>query len=117
VDHLIDRILLSYQHFSIPLVPTQSAGMDGIALRAKEGVRIEMARTPYKFLDNDSAPYFEKTTTIAWLLLFSRTNIAQVIIHSLRFLHLKNVPYRRSVFIDCWVENSIQKSKKSPTVV
>lgn len=46
-----------------------------------------MARSRYRFLDEDTCPYFVTATTVNWIPLFSDPQIASILIHSLRFLN------------------------------
>jgi REP element-mobilizing transposase RayT len=45
-----------------------------------------MARSRYRFLENDIVPYFITATTVSWLPLFSNPKIAQILVDSLKFL-------------------------------
>jgi REP element-mobilizing transposase RayT len=45
-----------------------------------------MARSRYRFLPNDLAPYFVTATTVNWLPHFCNPEIAQILLGSLRFL-------------------------------
>jgi putative transposase len=49
-----------------------------------------MTRTRYQILPNDQNPYFVTSTTLNWFPLFSNPNIANIIIHSLKFLMKNN---------------------------
>lgn len=45
-----------------------------------------MSRTRYKVFVEDNSPYFITATTVNWLPLFNKPEIAQIVIDSLRFL-------------------------------
>jgi REP element-mobilizing transposase RayT len=45
-----------------------------------------MARSRYRFLPNDPAPYFVTATIVNWLPLFCNPEIVQILLNSLRFL-------------------------------
>jgi REP element-mobilizing transposase RayT len=45
-----------------------------------------MARSRYRFLPNDPAPYFVTATIVNWLPLFYNPEIVQILLDSLRFL-------------------------------
>ena len=47
-----------------------------------------MARSRYKFLDNDY-PYFATSTVVNWIPIFSNPDIVQIILASFSFLQLK----------------------------
>ena len=48
-----------------------------------------MARSRYRFLPDDPAPYFITVTTVNWLPLFGNMEIARIVLDSLRFLMAK----------------------------
>jgi hypothetical protein len=43
-----------------------------------------MARSRYRFLQDDTVPYFITATTVNWLPLFSNPDIARILLDSLR---------------------------------
>jgi REP element-mobilizing transposase RayT len=45
-----------------------------------------MARSRYRFLPGDPAPYFVTATTVNWLPLFSNPEIVRILLDSFRFL-------------------------------
>jgi len=45
-----------------------------------------MTRTRYKFLPEDTVPYFLTSTTVGWLPLFSDPHIADILVDALKFL-------------------------------
>ncbi len=45
-----------------------------------------MSRTRYKFSEDDPAPYFLTATTVNWLPLFGKVEIASILLDSLKFL-------------------------------
>ena len=49
-----------------------------------------MARSHYRFMENDLVPYFITATTVNWLPLFSNPKIAQILVESLKFLIHQN---------------------------
>ncbi len=49
-----------------------------------------MARTNYKFLKDDTNPYFITSTIVAWLPLLDNAEIAKIILSSLSFLQKEN---------------------------
>ena len=45
-----------------------------------------MARSRYRFLNQDTCPYFITATTVNWIPLFTTPEIASILLDSLRFL-------------------------------
>ena len=72
-----------------------------------------MARSRYRFLDQDTCPYFITATTVNWIPLFSNPEITSILLASLRFLIESQ---RITLFAYVVMENHLHLIAASPAL-